>query len=148
MPKTTINSIVAIFENEYNIHLSKISHKKIIYDGKIKYRKSIVVIMPTSKIYPRGNGWVDFTKIQVELLKQYQIAIATFRLSNGKNYFVDMENLFPLLSQNNMMINKKEGEHWKLDIWTNKIVIRNGGESLSVKSDEHQFINQFANESV
>jgi hypothetical protein len=55
-----------------------------------------------------------------------------------------MEYLFPLLSDNNMMINNKEGEHWKLDIWECKIVVRNGGKTLNVKPNESQFINDFS----
>ena len=121
MTTMTIESIVAIFENKYGIQLSKIPRKKIIYDGKTKRGKSIVVVMPASKIYARGNGWVDFTKIQIDTLKQYQIAVAAFRLSDGTTYFIDMNALFPILTQENIMENEKEGEHWKMDIWPNKI---------------------------
>lgn len=48
MTTTTIENIVAIFENEYGIQLSKMPRKKNIYDGKTKQGKSIVVVMPTS----------------------------------------------------------------------------------------------------
>jgi hypothetical protein len=144
MPTTTINRVVEIFDKKHNICLTKLPSKKIIYTGNTKNNKSIVVIMPSSKIYPRGNGWVDFTKIQIDLLKQYEIAIVVFRLSNEKNYFVNMKGLFSLLSDNNMITNNKEGEHWKLDIWEYKIVVRNGGETLSVKPNESQFINELS----
>jgi hypothetical protein len=53
-----------------------------------------------------------------------------------------MNNLYSLLSENNIMINKKEGKHWKLDIWTDKIIIRGGGEKLNIKPNDRQFINK------
>ena len=144
MTITTIESIVKEFEKEYDIVLSKMSRKRIIYDGKTKTGASIVVAMPASTIYARGNGWVDFTKIQINIFKRHNIAIAVFRLSDGSTYYVDMQDLFPLLTQNNMMENDREGEHWKLDIWPNKIVIRKGGETLHVEQNEKRFINQLA----
>jgi len=51
-----------------------------------------------------------------------------------------MNSLFSILTQKNMMENEKEGEHWKMDIWPNKIVIRNGGETLHVKPNDKQSI--------
>mgnify|MGYP000583067419 CR=1 FL=1 len=130
MPTTTIESLVSHFEKEYGVHLSKIPRKKIIYDGKTKHGKSIVVIMPTSKIYKQGNGWVDFTQIQVEDLKKYHIAISIFRLSNGATYYIDMSKLFPLLTKKSIMENKREGKHWKMHIWSDRIDIKTGGEML------------------
>ena len=142
MSATTIGSILAIFEKEFGVNLSKMPGKQIIYEGKTKHAKSIVVIMPESKIYDRDNGWVDFTKIQIDICKRYQIAVAAFRLANRKTYFIDMSTLFPLLTQSNIMENEREGEHWKMDIWLDKIVIRNGGQTLCVKPNEYQFIGQ------
>ncbi len=143
MPTETIENIIDEFESEYYIHLSKMPRKKIIYDGQTEGGLSVVVIMPSSTIYAKGNGWVDFTKIQINLLKEYEVAIAAFRLSNGKVYYIDMQSLYPLLTQQNMMKNDKEGEHWKLDIWPTKIIIRNGGETLQVKPNDSKFIHQF-----
>jgi hypothetical protein len=139
---TTLESIVSYFEKEHGVVLSKMRRKKIIFEGRTKDHSSIVVAMPASTIYSRGNGWVDFTKIQIDIFKQYKIAIAVFRLSDGSTSYVDMKRLFPLLNQNNMMENSREGEHWKLDIWPNKIVIRNGGEVLHVRPNEKSFIKQ------
>ncbi len=142
MTTMTIENIVTEFEKEFDILLSKMPRKKIIYYGQTKVGISIVVVMPASTIYARGNGWVDFTKIQIDIFKQHKIAIAVFRLSDGTTYYVDMQALYPLLTEQNMMENDREGEHWKLDIWPNKIIIRNGGETLYVKQNEKQFISQ------
>lgn len=140
MSTVAIGSIVAYFEEEHGIVLSKLPRKKIIYEGCINGSSSIVVIMPTSTIYPRGNGWVDFTEIQLNILKQYKISIAVFRLSDTSTYYVNMNDLFPLMTEANMMENSREGNHWKLDIWPNKIVFRNGGQALNVQENNRSFI--------
>jgi len=142
MTTATIENIVSEFEKEFNVHLSKMPRKKIIYVGQTKAGASIVVVMPASTIYKRGNGWVDFTKIQIDIFKQHEIAVAVFRLSDGLKYYVNMQDIYTLLTQQNMIENDREGEHWKLDIWPNKIIIRNGGETLHVKPNEKQFISQ------
>ena len=143
MPTPTIENILAIFDEEYSISLKEMTRKRIIYEGKTKHGKSIVVVMPCSKVYDRGNGWVDFTKIQIDIFKQHQIAIAVFSLSNGAKYFIDMNTLFPILTQKNMMTNEIQGEHWKLHIWPDKIVVRKkNGEKLQTKLNEHRFIGQ------
>ncbi|RKZ79970.1 MAG: hypothetical protein DRQ35_03195 [Gammaproteobacteria bacterium] len=142
MTTAEIGNIVKEFENDFNVRLSIMHGKRIIYDGKTKVGTSVVVVMPASKIYGKGNGWVDFTKIQIDIFKQHKIAIAAFRLSDGLTYYVDMQSLYPLLTQQNMMENDREGEHWKLDVWPNRIVIRNGGETLYVKPNDKQFISQ------
>lgn len=139
---TTTESIVAYFEKEYGITLLKMRGKKIIYKGHTKNDSSIVVVIPYSKIYQHGNGWVDLTKIQIDICKQSEFAIAVFNLSNGTTYYVDMKKLFPLLTTENMLKNDKEGKHWKLDIWTEKIVIRNGGKTLPVKPNDKSFIQE------
>lgn len=141
MTTITIDSIVTEFKKEYGVILSKLPRKKIIYVGETGGGKSIVVAMPASKIYTRGYGWVDFTKIQVDIFKQYLISIAIFRLSDGFSYYIDMKHLFPLLTEGNMMENKKEGEHWKINIWPNKLVIRNGNQSLNIQPNKKEFIN-------
>ena len=75
MSATTIDNIVVLFKKEYGVDLTIIPPKEIIYDGKTKTGKCIVIIMPTSRIYARCNGWIDLTKIQIDILKQYQIAV-------------------------------------------------------------------------
>ena len=136
MTVKTIIEVVNEFGKEYDIFLSKVKRKKIIYEGVTKNNDSIVVVTRESKIYPRGNGWVDFTKIQIEIFKQSLIAVCAFRMSDGTTYYINMANLFPLLTLDNLMENKREGEHWKIDIWPNKLVIRNGGQLLSIRAND------------
>ena len=39
-------------------------------------------------------------------------------------------------------INKKEGEHWKLDIWSDKIVPRKSNGELYVKPEDDSILHQ------
>ncbi len=137
---TTINSIVEMFERQYSIALRKLPRKQIIYGGSTASNKSVIVAMPASKIYARGNGWIDFTKVQIDLFKQYTIAIAIFRLDDGTNYYVTLVDLLPLLSKDNMMVNSREGEHWKIDIWPTKLTLRNGGQSLCAHPNRREIL--------
>lgn len=143
----SIGTIVEEFKNEHQISLKKVQRKKIIFDGNSRTGKSIVVVTPESKIYPGGNGWVDFTEIQIDLFKRYAVAIAVFRLSDGNLYYVDLESLFPLLTEETVMENEREGRHWKLDIWSRKITIRNGGETLHVRPNKKEFLDQILSQS-
>ena len=134
--------LVSEIEERYSVKLSKLPRKKIIFGSYIK-GKCVVIVIPYSKIYAKGNGWVDFTKEQVSIFQRYQHSIAIFRLSNGNIYYVDLKKLLPLLSEKNMMINKKEGEHWKLDIWSDKIVPRKSNGELYVKPEDDSILHQF-----
>lgn len=71
-----------------------------------------------------------------------KIGLIFNRLSDGTNYFIDMNALFPLFTKENMIVNKREGEHWKMDIWKNKIVLRNGGKTLHVVPNEKEWISK------
>ncbi|RUM43850.1 MAG: hypothetical protein DSY46_07230 [Hydrogenimonas sp.] len=137
MDHISIDKILSVFKNEYGIILSKLAGKKIIFEDE---SRSIVVAMPFSKVYPRGNGWVDLTKVQVDLFKSYMHGFIVFRLSSSSIYYVDMKVLLPLLTQDSIHKNTNEGEHWKLDIWLDKISIRKSDKFLSVKENDHKCI--------
>lgn len=124
MEASPIDLFVFDFKNNFDITLTKVKRKQIIFEGFTKNNKSLSVVMPDSAIYKYGNGWIDFTEIQINLLKSYMLSIAIFRLSDGNNYWLNLKNLFPLLSEENMFENRREGLHWKFDIWQNKLIIR------------------------
>ncbi len=140
MNTISIPEILDLFENKYNISLLKIQRKKIIFEGTTTKKKSIVVVMPESKIYLKGHGWVDFTKKQLDLFSKYSIVIAIFRLNNGSTYYIDFNKLLPLLTQDCMHNNKKEGDHWKLDIWPNELKIKRSNGKLSIKPNNSNII--------
>ena len=138
----SINEIIDEFDTKYNIHLYKLPRKKIIYANS---DISLLVVMPYSKIYPRGNGWVDFTKKQIDLYRQYKYAISIFRLSNGLVYYVDLHMLSPLLKEENKFFNDREGEHWKLDIWSSHISPRKSKEILPIQANDSSIISTIVN---
>jgi len=137
MAQISIPEVVSFFKSEHGLTLSKLAQKKIFFENK---SKSIVVAMPSSKVYEKGNGWVDLTKIQIELFKTYSHGFIVFRLSNSTVYYVDIKNLLPLLTQDSMHENAREGEHWKLDIWSDKISVRKSDSFLSVKENDSSCI--------
>lgn len=139
MAQISIEEIISNFKNDYGVKLSKLERKKIFFTGRCK-GKSVVVAMPSSKVYERGNGWVDLTEIQIDIFKQYSISIIVFRLLNSITYYVNMSDLFPLLTQESIHENAKEGKHWKLDVWPDKISVRKSESSLSVKENEQSHI--------
>ena len=55
MAQISIVEILSMFNSEYGLTLSKLAKKKIIFEDE---SKSIVVAMPSSKVYEKGNGWV------------------------------------------------------------------------------------------
>ncbi len=137
----SIEHVIEEFNNKLKTSLFKAQGKKIIFEGETNKKESIVVVTPTSKIYPKGNGWVDFTEIQIKLFKEYSIAIVVFRLSDGNLYYLNLKELFPLLTEENILENDREGRHWKIDIWPTKLTIRNGNESIDIQSNEKLFLN-------
>lgn len=130
MSKVAIGSVIKEFDNTFKVCLAKVQRKQIIFDGKLKNGESIVVISPSSKVYVKGNGWVDLTKIQIDLLSSYTNSYAAFRLENGTVHYINLRSLYPLLDSSNILENVREGLHWKLDIWGSEIKIRNGGQVL------------------
>jgi len=134
--KTVINGL----RESFDLSLTKVKGKQIIFEGYWKDGKSVVLISPLSKLYESGNGWVDITKKQVELLNNYSIAIAAFRLPDMIYYF-DFNQLNTILSDDCLIYNEREGEHWKMDIWPNEIRVKNGGGSIQVTANNINILN-------
>jgi len=139
----SIEHVINEFNSKLETTLSKVNGKRIIFEGITKEKKSIVVVTPKSKIYSKGNGWVDFTEKQIFFLKKHSVAISVFRLSNGILYYLNLKNLFPLLTEENIIENDREGRHWKIDIWPKELTIRNGNEALKIQPSEKLLINEF-----
>ena len=141
----SIEHVVNEFNGKLKTALSKLQGKKIIFEGETNKNKSIVVVTPESKIYTKGNGWVDFTEIQINLFKEYSVAIAVFRLANGNLYYVNLKNLFPLLTNENLIENDRAGRHWKIDVFPTELSIRNGGSVLNINPNEKIFLDNILN---
>ena len=130
-PELALNAIRDAGVNE----LVKLPRKKIMFEGATPSGLSLLVLTPSSKRYAGGNGWVDFTDIQIELCEQYDSAIVAFCIADGDTHFVDMAQLLPCLTDSCQMENEREGKHWKLDIWDDRISVRNGGESIPTQKN-------------
>jgi hypothetical protein len=81
-------------------------------------------------MYPHDRGWVDITTVQVSMLDQSFYSILAMRLENGLVYYLDFKKLRPYLTEDLMVNNKREGDHWKLHIWTDYLKVV--GSSLKV----------------
>ncbi len=117
-----------------------------MYEGISKSGKSLIVLIPYSKIYPSGKGWVDLTEMQIDLSKSYSCAITVFCLENKDAVFVDLKKLYGCLTEESKMENSREGVHWKLDIFSNEISVRNGGGKLLVHMNDISQISGITNE--
>jgi hypothetical protein len=98
----------------------------------------LVLISPSSKLHPKGHGWVDITKIQRDLALERDLAIIAFRLPDRKTYYVDFDKLSEHLSEETMMNNSHEGDHWKLHIWPEHIKIKKCDIKLPIRPNALQ----------
>ena len=115
-----LNFVINKIENKYNTKLTKLSRKKIMFEGIIKDNKKIVLLTPKSKVHKNGMAWIDITKKQINILYDYDIAIIVFRIENYGCFFIYFSQIEFYLNKMNMIINSKEGEHWKLHISPNE----------------------------
>ena len=59
---------------------------------------------------------MDITSKQILLLKKEKHSILAFRLDGNKVYYVNYYDLAKSLTQESMLNNSREGNHWKLYI--------------------------------
>jgi len=136
----TQDSVIRQLEERYKVSLSKVVGKKVCYEGKVNGDRTLLVITPESKIHLQGQGWVDLTEIQMELMRTCTEGIVGFRLSDGKVYFVNFKSLGILLTEDSILENKKEGRHWKLNVWPDHIEVRNSNNKLQIAPDDFSAI--------
>jgi len=130
-----IEPIKEKMEKMFGVKLRLFPKKKIIYDGVTKDNKSLILISPQSKLYSTGRGWVDITKIQKDIALDYSLAIVAFRL-DGNTYYVDFDRLSETLSEETMMNNTHERDHWELSIGPETIQIQNCDTPLSIRPSD------------
>ena len=122
-------------QNHFGITLKALPNKQIFFQGNLD-NGLVLVCTPQSKLYPNGSAWVDLTEIQVSLLKEAKLSILAFRLESGKIYFLRFKALQSYLTDQAMIYNKKEGNHWKLRIWPNEIRVNGNSNICRIKSFE------------
>lgn len=127
------NQIKRKVEKTFGAKLKMLPRKKVIC-GSMDMdtnNKFLFLISPRSKLYPKGYGWVDITKKQSDLAADYLLTIIAFRLPDRKTYYYDFHELSKHLSEEAMIYNSREGYHWKLHIWPDRIT--NGHSTLVVR---------------
>ena len=123
MNAISIKSIVNDVEAKTNSSLSVYPRKKIIFTGKTNDSESIIIVTPESSLNTAEKGLVDFTKIQKNILDEFDIALIIFRLTNGEVFYVDYKKLKIYLTDENMTYNERAFEHWKLHIYPNEQIV-------------------------
>jgi hypothetical protein len=130
-----IEQIKENVERMFGVNLKKLPRKKIIYGGVTKDNKSLILISPESKLHPHRGWWVDINKTQRDEALNSSLAIVAFRLRDRGTYYVGFNRLSKYLSEETMMNNMREGDHWKLSfpIRSENIQIQNCDTPFSIR---------------
>jgi hypothetical protein len=129
-----------MLSTEYKVNFSPIRGKKVFFSASMSSGRTIIVCSPHSKAHKGGQGWIDLTKIQIDLLGGYDRALIAFRLPKQQTYFLDFQQLRPLLTQKCTFVNDREGVHWKLYIWDEKIEVRRNDTQLRIEPNTFENI--------
>jgi len=114
-----MNNLGVVIENieeKFQLKLSKLFRKRIIFKSCSDNGINLLLITPESVIHKNGKAWVDLTETQKQLFQKYDIGIIAFRLKNGQIFYINIKSITKFLNENNSLINKQEGVHWKLHI--------------------------------
>lgn len=135
-----MEEVIKILETRYNINFTPVRGKKVFNDTHINGERSIVVCSPLSKMHAGGQGWIDLTRIQIDLIEKYDAAAIAFRLPNRQTYYVNYQQISPLLTEDCTFNNQREGIHWKLYIWPERIEVRRNVGALHITSNSFENI--------
>lgn len=125
--------VISKLQEFFTITLHKLPKYNVFYSGILKDNEEILICTPHSKLHINGHGWIDITSKQILLLKKAKHSILAFRLEGNKVYYVNFYDFEKNLTQESMLNNSREGNHWKLYIWPNHIEIRGNANKLTVK---------------
>jgi len=134
--------VINKIENKYNIKLTKLLRKKIMFEGIIENSKKFILLTPKSKIHKNGMAWIDINKKQVDILYNYDIAIIVFRIEDYGCFFVNFNEIADYLNKDNIILNSREGEHWKLHISPNENILFIQGNKNSLLLEDIKRLNE------
>ena len=137
----TKESIISKLQQHFKTILHPITGKQIFYTGKLNNGRVILVCTPQSKLHRNGNGWVDITITQLALLEKTDCSILALRLEGDKVYYLNISDLKPYLTNESMVNNKREGDHWKLHMWPSYIQVLGNNEKLQVEANKIENLN-------
>lgn len=124
--------VISDLQNQLKVKLHQMKGKRIFYTGILDDGNEIVVCTPESKLHLKGHGWVDITTKQYELLDRAFEGILAIRLEHNKLYSVKFKDLKNYLTVDSMLNNTREGDHWKLYIFSDYIQVRGNENLLSI----------------
>lgn len=127
--------VVAKLKNLFNVNLLLVPRKQLFYSGKLPNGKEMLICTPGSKLHPRGNGWTDLTTVQVSMLEKADCSMLAFRVEGNSVYYVNFIELRSYLTEETMINNKNEGDHWKLHIWPDHIKVLGNAANFYVEAD-------------
>lgn len=109
--------------------LALVPGKRILYRGTNDAGETVLLCMPRAKRQDRGFYWVDLTAKQVDLLSEAAQACVVFRLEGRCLLLTRWETLRAHLTTSCMRYSHREGEHWKLHLYPDRIEVC-GGSSI------------------
>lgn len=119
--------IIELLNEADNVEYKLIPRKKVMYQALLPNGQSKCVCIVTSKFHDTIDGyWVDHTQKQKTILDSFDSAIVFFVLQGLKCAKLDWAVLGLLLTDDCVIYNEKEGNHWKTYIRNGKVEIRGG----------------------
>lgn len=119
----SIEEAIASASQAIGCSLTQVPGKKIMYHGRTRNGQSIILCTPQAKLQPQGFYWTDITEVQYRLLNSYDRASIIFRLQGNRLTRVDWESMKRYLTSSCMKNNASEGNHWKLNIYSDRVKI-------------------------
>lgn len=130
----SISEVVEVASGAAGCKYQLIPGKKIMFESRLENGESIAMCTPQSKFHPQGFYWTDITSVQYELLDSYDNAIVIFRLQGRMLTMLNWEDLKPYFTAKCMRNNSKEGNHWKLNIYTDHIKVSGNENEIKVNA--------------
>ncbi len=118
-----IDIIVAEIEKYFQTTLEPVKGTRIFFEGNLSNKKKFILCSPQSKLHQKGYGWIDLTETQISRFQGFDYCILAFRLEGASVYYMHFSTLEKYLTGDSMVYNEKEGDHWKLHIWPDKIKV-------------------------
>ncbi len=126
----SIDTVVSRISKSAGCVLTQVPGKKIMFHGKHRNGNSIILCTPQAKLQPKGFCWTDITSVQYNLLNSYDRATVVFRLEGNRLTRCSWSALKWYLTKNCMKNNAKEGDHWKLYIYSDYIQVVGNSEKI------------------
>ncbi len=129
-----ISEVVRLASETNDCEYHQVKGKQILYEA-YKDGDSYCFLTPYSRYHEaQGRFWVDITTIQYEVIEKYNHAFVFFRLEGGMMVMVGWHELKELLTEEYKTNNSHEGDHWKVQIYTDHIWVGRKENSMPVKA--------------